>query len=182
MMDKQELTEFEQQLLKEMNTRAMLIVKVEELLMHNKISINKEILYGLPDAKLLELAQTWDLENQERLRKKNLRVETGLEIDHTINGSERKDKVTQLTFADMRDLMQLKLGEIAMDYQFNPADPDYLGFLNCCPREEWSYNELYALSIFLGRERKIFDLLLQDFGLDIEPGADLDEIVFIERR
>ena len=181
-MNKENLTEFELSLLKDVNKRAMLIVKVEEFLKHHKIPINMELLYNLTDEKLNELAENWNPAKQDLLRKNNVEFETGLEIDHTTNDSKKKDKVSQLSFADMQDLMQRKLRDIAMDYQFNPADPDYLGFLNCCPREEWNYNELYALSIFLGREHRIFDLLLQEVGLDIEPGADLDEIVFIERK
>jgi len=181
-MDKNNLTEFEQTLLNDMNGRAMLIVKAEEFLQENKISFNKNLLYQLPDDILVNICETWKPANQENCRKKAI-SETIRPSNHTINGSSRKDKVSQLTFKDQSDLMYRILKDLAADYQFDKSSPDYLGFLNCSPiDDEWPEIERYVMAVFLGRERKLLDSMLAEFGLDIEAGADLKEIIFIERK
>jgi hypothetical protein len=181
-MDKNNLTEFEQTLLADMNRRAMLIIQTEEFLRENKITFNKDLLYQLPDDTLMHLCETWKPANQENRRKK-AKAETFSPGSHTINGSSTKDKVSQLTFKDQSDIMRRILKDVAADYQFDKNNPDYLGFLNCSPIDDgWPEIERYVMAVFLGRERKLLDSMLAEFGLDIEAGADLEEIVFIERK
>jgi len=180
-MDKNNFTEFEKTLLEDMNRRAMLIVKTEEFLRENKISFNKDLLYELPDDTLRDLCENWNPENQKN-RRKTAMSETLRPGNHTINGSLAKDKVSQLTFKDQSDIMRRILNDVAADYQFDKNSPDYLGFLNCSPiDDEWPEIERYVLAVFLTRERSILDSMLKERGLDIEAGADLEEIIFIER-
>lgn len=181
-MDKNNFTEFEKTLLADMNRRAMLIVKTEEFLQEQKISFNKEILYGLPDDTLRDLCENWNPENQKN-RRKNVKSETLRPGNHTINGSLAKDKVSQLTFKDQLDIMSRILNDVAADYQFDINSPDYLGFLNCSPIDDnWPEIERYVMAVFLSREMAILDTMLEERGLDIEAGADLEEIIFIERK
>jgi len=180
-MDKNNFTEFEKTLLEDMNRRAMLIVKTEEFLRENKISFNKDLLYELPDDTLRDLCENWNPENQKN-RRKTAMSETLRPGNHTINGSLAKDKVSQLTFKDQSDIMRRILNDVAADYQFDKNSPDYLGFLNCSPIDDgWPEIERYVLAVFLTRERSILDSMLKERGLDIEAGADLEEIIFIER-
>jgi len=182
MIDKNNLTEFEQTLLSDMNRRAMLIVKTEEFLQKQKISFNKEILYNLPDDTLKDLCENWNPENQKN-RRNNVMSETLRPSNHTINGSSTKDKVSQLTFKDQSDIMRRILNDVAADYQFDKSSPDYLGFLNCSLIDDgWPEIERYVVAVFLTRERSILDTMLKERGLDIEAGADLEEIIFIERK
>lgn len=180
-MDKNNFTEFEKTLLADMNRRAMLIVRAEEFLQENKISFNKDLLYQLPDDTLVNICETWKPANQENRRKK-AKAETFSPTNHTINGSSKKDKVSQLTFKDQSDIMRRILKDVVADYQFDKSSPDYCGFLNCSPIDDgWPEIERYVMAVFLSRERKLLDSMLAEFGLDIEAGADLDEIIFIER-
>jgi len=181
-MDKNNFTEFEKTLLTDMNRRAMLIVKTEEFLREQKISFNKDLLYQLPDDTLRAVCENWKPENQKNWRKAAM-SETHRPSNNTINGSSTKDKVSQLTFKDQSDIMRRILNDVAADYQFDKNSPDYLGFLNCSPIDDgWPEIERYVLAVFLTRERSILDTMLKERGLDIEDGADLDEIIFIERK
>jgi len=176
-----ELTEFEKSLLEGLNKRALLILKAEDVIKDAKITIDHEFLSQLPDETLEDIIKTWMPENQKKLRN-SMGIETLSQGLHTTNGSKAKDKVSQLSFTKQLEIIASKLDQVASDYQFNPNDEGYLGFLNCAPIEEWSANEIYTLSIFLTRERKVFDKLLSERGLDIEAGADLEEIIFIEKQ
>jgi Mg/Co/Ni transporter MgtE len=92
-MKRGELSEFEQSMLKEMNKRAMLLVKLEEYLNYHKIPMDKRLIDSLPDEELSQLVTTWSPERQEELRK-TLKFETESQNDHTINGSGEEDKVS----------------------------------------------------------------------------------------
>ena len=175
------LTEFEKSLLEGLNKRALLILRAEEVIKGAKITINHEFLSQLTDESLAEIIKIWSPENQKKLRNLifNETPDQGL---HTTDGSIAKDKVSQLPFTKQLEIITSKIDQVASDYQFNPNDEGYLGFLNCAPIEEWSDDENYTLSIFLTRERKVFDKLLSERGLDIEAGADLEEIIFIEKQ
>lgn len=182
MIDKDNFTEFEKTLLKDMNRRALLILKAEEFLQEQKITFNKELLHGISDEKLLELCENWNPANQKSSRNNN-KAETITPGDHTINDSTAKDKVSQLTFKDQLDIMGRILDDVAADYQFDTKSPDYCGFLNCSPIDDnWPEIERYVIAVFLSRERAILNTLLEERGLDIEAGADLEEIIFIERK
>lgn len=176
-----ELTEFEKSLLEGLNKRALLILKAEEVIKGAKITINHEFLSQLPDESLVEIIKTWSPENQKRLRNLSFN-ETPDQSLHTTNGSKAKDKVSRLPFNKQLEIMNAILDVIAKDYQFDKEHEGYLGFLNCCPAEDWTQDENYTLSTFLTRERKVFNKLLSERGLDIEAGADLEEIIFIEKH
>lgn len=181
-MDKNNFTEFEKTLLEDMNRRAMLIVKTEEFLQEQKISFNKDLLYELPDDTLRSICEIWKPANQKNSRN-NIMSETFSTGKHIINGSLAKDKVSQLTFKDQLDIMRRIISDVAADYQFDKNSPDYLGFLNCSPIDDnWPEIERYVMAVFLSRERAILDTMLEERGLDIEAGADLEEIIFIERK
>lgn len=68
-MKREELSELEQSILKEMNTRAMLLVKLEEYLKYHKIPIDKKLIDSISDDSLNELVETWSPERQKKLRK-----------------------------------------------------------------------------------------------------------------
>ena len=182
MIDKNNFTEFEKNLLADMNIRAMLIIKVKNLLEENKVPFDENLLYELTDDSLYEIYNNWKPANQKNSRKR-ASIETIDPDNHTINGSLRKDKVSQLTFKDQSNIMRRIISDIAADYQFDKNSPDYLGFLNCSPiDDEWPEIERYVMAVFLSRERKLLGSMLKERGLDIEAGADLDEIIFIERK
>lgn len=181
-MKREELTEVEQSMLNGMNKRAMLIGNLEEYLMYHKISIDMQYVDSLPDKDLNELVAAWSPERQENLRK-TIEFETESQADHTINGSKGEDMVSQLTFKDQLDIMSRILNDVAADYQFDINSPDYLGFLNCSPIDDnWPEIERYIMVVFLSSERAILNTMLEERGLDIEAGADLEEIIFIVRR
>lgn len=68
-MKREELRELEQSMLKEMNMRAMLLVKLEEYLKYHKIPVNKEYIDTLPDDKLEHLVEVWAPIRQDIIRK-----------------------------------------------------------------------------------------------------------------
>jgi len=70
------LTPTEQLILKELNTRALLIIKAEKVLKTAKIPVDPNILYDLSDDDLIGLCETWDLDNQKELRDKHMNSET----------------------------------------------------------------------------------------------------------
>jgi hypothetical protein len=75
-LNEKNLTPAEQLILKELNTRALLIIKAENVLKTAKVPIDPNILYDLSDDDLIGLCETWDLENQKELRDKHMNNET----------------------------------------------------------------------------------------------------------
>lgn len=73
-MEKIKLTQFEQKLVKEMNTRAMLIIQIDETLKNLKLPMDREVLYSMDEEQLKGLLEMLDsaIEN----RKKYGRIET----------------------------------------------------------------------------------------------------------
>lgn len=72
--------------------------------------------------------------------------------------------------------------KIANDYQFDTNSPDYLGFLNTCPEEEWSPEAAHALNFLIHEEYELFRALLDRHGLDVEDGPQLHETIFIKKK
>lgn len=72
--------------------------------------------------------------------------------------------------------------KIVNDYQFDPDHPDYLGFLNTCPEEEWSPDAAHALNFLIHEEYELFRALLDRHGLDVEDGPTVDETIFIKKK
>lgn len=72
--------------------------------------------------------------------------------------------------------------KIANDYQFDKSSPDYLGFLNTCPEEEWSLDAAHALNFLIHEESELFRALLDRHGLDVEDGPQLSETIFIKKK
>jgi hypothetical protein len=75
-INEKNLTPAEQLILKELNTRALLIIKAEKVLKSAKVPIDHNILYELSEDDLIGLCETWDLENQKELRDKHMNNET----------------------------------------------------------------------------------------------------------
>jgi hypothetical protein len=92
-MKREELSELEQSMLKEMNKRAMLLVKLEEYLKYHKIAMDKRLIDSIPDEELGQLVTAWSPTRQKEL-KKTFKVETESQNDHTINGNGEEDKVS----------------------------------------------------------------------------------------
>lgn len=73
-MEKIKLTQFEQKLVKEMNTRAMLIIQIDETLKNLKLPMDREVLYSMNEEKLMDLLEM--LNSAIENRKKYGRIET----------------------------------------------------------------------------------------------------------
>lgn len=73
-MEKIKLTQFEQKLVKEMNTRAMLIIQIDETLKNLKLPMDREVLYSMNEEKLMDLLEM--LNSAIENRKKYGNVET----------------------------------------------------------------------------------------------------------
>jgi hypothetical protein len=80
------LTQVEKELLKRLNTRALLIVEIEEALKERKIPIDPNLLHTLETEKLVELLETWAGDRPEKLANKFKKIETLAHIVHTIMG------------------------------------------------------------------------------------------------
>jgi len=73
-MNKNDLTPFEQELLKNLNKKAMLMVKAEEYLREAKIPFTTAMFDEMSEDELEAFTITWNPENQERMRKKYIRM------------------------------------------------------------------------------------------------------------
>lgn len=73
-MEKTKLTQFEQKLVKEMNTRAMLIIQIDETLKNLKLPMDRELLYSMDEEKLMNLLEM--LNSAIENRKKYGNIET----------------------------------------------------------------------------------------------------------
>jgi len=71
---KKELTTFEKGLLGRMNTRAMLIVQIEETLRDLKLPMDKNVLYEMEDEKLVTFLEMFTSARENR--KKYAKIET----------------------------------------------------------------------------------------------------------
>ena len=69
-MNKDNLTPFEQELLKNLNKKAMLMVKAEEYLREAKIPFTSTIFDEMSEEDLEAFVVTWDPENQKKMREK----------------------------------------------------------------------------------------------------------------
>ena len=73
-MKKETLTHFEQELLNKMNTKAMLIVQIEEWLQDLKLPMDKSVLYDMEEDHLTAFLEM--LASAKENRKKYGKVET----------------------------------------------------------------------------------------------------------
>ena len=69
-MNKDNLTPFEQELLKNLNKKAMLMVKAEEYLREAKIPFTTAIFDEMSEKDLEAFVVTWNPENQKKMREK----------------------------------------------------------------------------------------------------------------
>lgn len=69
-MNKNDLTPFEQELLKNLNKKAMLMVKAEEYLREAKIPFTTAIFDEMSEEDLEAFTVTWNPENQKKMREK----------------------------------------------------------------------------------------------------------------
>ena len=76
-------------------------------------------------------------------------------------------------------IMSEKLAEINSDPQLTPGDPEWCGFLNCCPDEDWSDSEILALEYLIKNWSIDFFNQLAELNLGIEDGPNRFEIVFL---
>ena len=67
-MNKTDLTPFEQELLKNLNKKAMLMVKAEEYLREAKIPFTSTIFDEMSEEELEAFTITWNPENQKKMR------------------------------------------------------------------------------------------------------------------
>lgn len=84
-MNKNDLTPFEQELLKNLNKKAMLMVKAEEYLRDAKIPFTTAIFDEMSEGDLEAFVVTWNPENQKKMREKYTRngdLETESENQH----------------------------------------------------------------------------------------------------
>jgi|TARA_B110000908_G_C9934142_1_gene305288 hypothetical protein len=75
-MNKNDLTPFEQDLLKSMNKKAMMIIKAEEYLTASKITFNTELFDQMSEKQMEDFLETWNPDNQAALREKYVSDET----------------------------------------------------------------------------------------------------------
>ena len=69
-MNKDNLTPFEQELLKNLNKKAMLMVKAEEYLREAKIPFTTAIFDEMSEEDIEAFTVTWNPENQKKMREK----------------------------------------------------------------------------------------------------------------
>ena len=74
------------------------------------------------------------------------------------------------------------LEAVANDYQLDKTHPEYCGFLNTAPIDEWSADAVNALEFLITKEPDLFFALLDKYNLDVESKPNLVEIVFIKTR
>jgi hypothetical protein len=63
-----QLTQSEQELLKKLNIRAMVIVQLEETLKSKKVPVDINVLHELETKDLIEMLENWSDENQDKER------------------------------------------------------------------------------------------------------------------
>ena len=63
-----QLTHSEQELLKKLNIRAMVIVQLEETLKSKKVPVDINVLHELETKDLIEMLENWSDENQDKER------------------------------------------------------------------------------------------------------------------
>lgn len=71
-MSKETLTTFEKELLSKMNTRAMLIVQIEETLQDLKLPMDKNALYDMDDEHLTAFLEMFSSAKENRKKYGNL--------------------------------------------------------------------------------------------------------------
>jgi hypothetical protein len=69
----------------------------------------------------------------------------------------------------------------AKDYQFDKNSPDYLGFLNTCPEDEWCLEDQKAFQFATAELPELWQALLDKHGLDVEGEARMEETIFIKK-
>lgn len=84
-MDKNNLNKFEKELLNELNQRALLIVKIEEVLRECKVPVDKAILYEMDLEQLAHFYEVWSPDGQQKLRNKSVKDETKSSKSNTTN-------------------------------------------------------------------------------------------------
>lgn len=73
------------------------------------------------------------------------------------------------------------LNAFTTDYQFDSAHPDYLGFLNTCPEDEWTLEDQKAFQFVISDLPELWQALLDKHGLAVEGEARMDETIFIKK-
>jgi len=76
-------------------------------------------------------------------------------------------------------ILEPVLDRISKDYQLDPNDNRFTGFLNTSPQEEWSSAETMALVYMIENESLALYELLKKYNLDVEDGPSKYETIFI---
>ena len=76
-------------------------------------------------------------------------------------------------------ILETVLSKISTDYQLNPNDDRFTGFLNTSPEEEWSSAETMALVYMIENNSLALYELLKKYNLDVEDGPTKYETIFI---
>lgn len=76
-------------------------------------------------------------------------------------------------------ILETVLSRISTDYQLNPNDDRFTGFLNTSPEEEWSSAETMALVYMIENKSLALYELLKKYNLDVEDGPTKYETIFI---
>jgi hypothetical protein len=79
--------------------------------------------------------------------------------------------------SDFRVLNDL-LDRISSDYQFNPRDEDYFGFLNMDPSADWTVEEYQVFKDYYENKPLMLEEALEIRGLEIETFGP-NETVFV---
>ena len=95
-MNKNDLTPFEQDLLKSMNKKAMMIIKAEEYLTASKITFNTELFDQMSEKQMEDFLETWNPDNQATLREKYVSDETNEDNQHKKNVFKLEDRLVLL--------------------------------------------------------------------------------------
>ncbi len=72
------------------------------------------------------------------------------------------------------------LVDIKEDYQFNPEDPGYLGFINV-GLDLWVGRDAKRTWFYIVSRPDLFKPIFEELGLVLEEGLDLDETVFTQK-
>ena len=72
------------------------------------------------------------------------------------------------------------LVDIKEDYQFNPEDPGYLGFINV-GLDQWIGEEYKRTWTYIVSKPDLFYPIFEELGLVVEGRFDLDETVFTQK-
>lgn len=76
-------------------------------------------------------------------------------------------------------ILETVLSRISKDYQLNPNDDRFTGFLNTSPEEEWTSAETMALVYMIENKSLALYELLKKYNLDVEDGPTKYETIFI---